>query len=128
MMGYESRLYIVEPTTLRNDLGYAFAPLITYFDMSKIGEMTDLFKPASDLYYFYISGAEAPVQDPYGQPYTEASIIDVINHLREEVLDSNHRRYIPLLAYLESLTVFDGEGREVLGKDYKNWKLLHSGY
>lgn len=123
-MGYESRIYIVRKTSLKDDnLGKTWAEKIAMFDMCKYPNLADLMrhKPATDCYIYKDNSEAVLTEDVYGEPLTEASCSDVISVLEKDVANGEiYRRIFPLLAMLKSFE----EHKEQWGKI----AVLHCGH
>ena len=123
-MGYESKLYIVERGTLKDDDGMTYAHVIAMFDMSKMGyHFVDVFEKKTDLYFYASDGNTRIVEDMYGDPITEATVEDVIDVLEEAVENGDdYRRIFPLLAALKTIYEQQTDGR------WGELAVLHYGY
>lgn len=105
-MGYESRIYIVEKSTVyERDPQKRFATIVAMFDMCKYHRFSDFMrsKPATDCYIYADDGNTKIIEDEYGESLKEASVSDVITVLEKCVKDGeDYRRIFPLLAMLKS--------------------------
>ena len=118
-MGYESRIYVVNKTSLAENDGKKYAQLIARFDMSKMGGFDDLFKKETDCYVFADDGNTKIETDAYGDRLKEASVEDVIEYLDTfEKTQDYYRRIHPLLGCLQSFNPSDWEGLVVLHYGY----------
>lgn len=121
-MGYESRIYIVNKTTI-NDGGKVWAEVIAMFNMCVHPTLADLMrsKPVTDCYIYADDGNTHIIEDKYGDPITEASVADVIAVLEKDIANGeDYRRIYPLLATLKSL--------EEHSHQWKDLAVLHYGY
>ena len=122
-MGYESKIYIAEKTTLTGDNGMTYVSVIAMFDMCKIGDLTNVFRKKTDCYFYADDGNTKILEDKYGDALTEATLEDVICVL-EEAVDSgeNYRRIFPLLSTLK--TIYEQQKNGV----WKEIVVMHYGY
>lgn len=119
-MGYESRIYVVEKTTLPPDFhGKRYARLIAMFNACVYPGLREVFRENTDCYVFSDGGNTEIIEDCYGKELTEAALSDVIKFLENEVQrGETYRRIKPLLGLLKS---FDES-------QWKNLVCLHYGY
>lgn len=122
-MGYESKIYIGEKSSIKDNDGMTYVQVIAMFDMCKIGNLINVFDRKTDCYFYADDGNTKVLEDKYGDALTEADIEDFI-YVLEEAVDSgeNYRRIFPLLSTLQ--TIYEQR------KD-KRWNdivLLHYGY
>lgn len=121
-MGYESRIYIVEKTSLIVE-SKEYAQVVAMFNLGKFYFLSDILrkKPATDCFVYADDGNTRIIKDPYGEPLTEATIDDVISILENAVSSGDdYRKIFPLLATLKSL--------EQHSKQWRNLAVLHFGY
>lgn len=124
IMGYESRLYVVDKhKDMKNeDLGLVWASVIAVYDLSKVGE--DFVSkvrafPDTDCYVYADDGNTQIVEDCYGAKLKEIPLNEMIAILAYEIgVNSYYRRFKPILALLMA---FDP-------KDWDNLVVLHYGY
>lgn len=123
-MGYESKLYIVERGSLKDDDGKTYARVLAMFDMCKMGyHFVEMFEKETDLYFYGSDGNTRIVEDMYGDPIREANVEDVIDYLEEAVENGeNYRRIFPLLAALKTFYEQKEDGR------WDKLAVLHFGY
>ena len=123
-MGYESKLYIVERGSLKDDDGKTYARVLAMFDMCKMGyHFVDVFEKETDLYFYADDGNTRIVEDMYCDPIREATVEDVIDVLEEAVENGDdYRRIFPLLAALKTLYEQQTDGR------WGELAVLHFGY
>ncbi len=123
-MGYESRIYIVRKSTIKDDdLGKVWAEKIATFNMCVYPTLADLMrsKPATDCYICADNSGTDIVEDCYGDPLYEASVADVIAVLEKDVANGeDYRRIFPLLATLKALDEHKDQ--------WDNLAVLHYGY
>lgn len=122
-MGYESKFYIAEKTTVKGDNGMTYVSIIAMFDMCKIGSLRNVFESKTDCYFYADDGNTKVLEDRYGDALTEATVEDVIYALEEEI-DSgeNYRRIFPLLSALQ--TIYEQQKNGV----WEELVVLHYGY
>ena len=122
-MGYESKIYIGEKSSIKDDDGMTYVQVIAMFDMCKMGNLINVFDRKTDCYFYADDGNTKVLEDKYGDALTEAEIEDFICVL-EEAVDSgeNYRRIFPLLSTLQTIYEQQKDGR------WKNIVLLHYGY
>lgn len=122
-MSYESKLYIVERGTLKDDDGMTYASVIAMFDMCKIGNLTNVFEQKTDCYFYADDGNTRVLEDRYGDTLKEATVEDVI-YVLEKAVDSgeNYRRIFPLLSTLK--TIYEQQKDSIWGEII----VLHYGY
>lgn len=122
-MGYESRIYIAEKSSLKDNDGMTYVQVIAMFDMCKMGNLINVFDRKTDCYFYADDGNTKVLEDKYGDALTEAEIEDFI-YVLEEAVDSgeNYRRIFPLLSTLQTIYEQQKDGR------WKNIVLLHYGY
>lgn len=122
-MGYESRLYVVEKSDIRNDTDKRYAKVVAMFDMCKFYALSDILtkQKETDCYIYADDGNTKIVKDRYDEKLTEASIPFVISIL-EKILEGGetYRRIYPLL---NALKAFD-EQKDKWG----DMVVLHYGY
>lgn len=122
-MGYESKIYIAEKGTLKDNDGMTYARIIAMFDMCKIGSLRNIFEDKTDCYFYADDGNTRVLEDRYGNALTEATVEDVLYVLEEAVENGeNYRRIFPLLSALKTIHEQQKDGRwgEVV--------VLHYGY
>lgn len=122
-MGYESKIYIAEKSSLKDNDGMTYVQVIAMFDMCKMGNLINVFDRKTDCYFYADDGNTKVLEDKYGDALTEAEIEDFI-YVLEEAVDSgeNYRRIFPLLSTLQTIYEQQKDGR------WKNIVLLHYGY
>lgn len=123
-MGYESKLYIVERGSLKDDDGMTYARVLAMFDMCKMGyRFVEVFEKKTDLYFYADDGNTRIVEDMYSDPIREATVEDVIDYLEEAVENGeNYRRIFPLLAALKTFYEQKEDGI------WDKLAVLHFGY
>lgn len=122
-MGYESKIYIGEKSSIKDNDGMTYVQVIAMFDMCKMGNLINVFDRKTDCYFYADDGNTKVLEDKYGDALTEAEIEDFI-YVLEEAVDSgeNYRRIFPLLSTLQTIYEQQKDGR------WKNIVLLHYGY
>lgn len=122
-MAYESKIYIVEKTSLKDNDGMRYANIIAMFDMCNMGSLVDAFQTKTDCYFFTDDGNTKVLEDKYGDVLTESTIEDVIYEL-EKLIDNGekYRRLFPLLSTLK--TISEQQKKGICG----DIVLLHYGY
>ena len=122
-MGYESKIYIGEKSSIKDNDGMTYVQVIAMFDMCKMGNLINVFDRKTDCYFYADDGNTKVLEDKYGDALTEAEIEDFI-YVLEEAVDSgeNYRRIFPLLSTLQ--TIYEQQKDGI----WKNIVLLHYGY
>ena len=122
-MGYESKIYIGEKSSIKDNDGMTYVQVIAMFDMCKMGNLINVFDRKTDCYFYADDGNTKVLEDKYGDALTEAEIEDFM-YVLEEAVDSgeNYRRIFPLLSTLQTIYEQQKDGR------WKNIVLLHYGY
>lgn len=122
-MGYESKIYIVEKSTIGRDINGKrmwLGDVVASFRLGKTPiyqEIHDKFSP-TDTYFYADNGDTEIIEDCYGNPLTEIPIPDLIDILERAESKGHYRRYTPLIQMLQ-------------GFDLAQWKdlvALHYGY
>jgi hypothetical protein len=118
-MGYESKIYVVEKSDMKNENNKRYARVITSYDMSKFDRFGGIFKTESDCYIYADDGNTEITTDMYDEPLTEASIDVVINYLEKFAIEQDYyRRVNPLLGLLKGFKLVD----------WNNLTVIHYGY
>ena len=120
-MGYESRIYIVHKTSITDDnINKRWAEVIAMFNMCKMPSIAG-FMRVTDCYIYGSDGNTKLLEDTYGDPLTEASVVDVIAVLEKDIANGeDYRRIFPLLATLKAL--------EEHNHQWQDLAVLHYGY
>lgn len=122
-MGYESRLYVVEKSDIRNDTGKIYAGVVAMFNICKCYELSDILtkQKETDCYIYADDGNTKIVKDMYGEKLTEVSVSFVISTL-EKILEGGetYRRIYPLLNALKTFEEQKGKWGDIV--------VLHYGY
>lgn len=122
-MGYESRLYVVEKSDIRNDTGKRYAEVIAMFNICKCYELSDILtrQKETDCYIYADDGNTKIVKDRYDEKLTEVSIPFVISTL-EKILEGRetYRRIYPLLNALKAFNEQKDKWGDIV--------VLHYGY
>lgn len=122
-MGYESKIYIVEKSSIKDDDGMIYAQVISMFNMCKMGSLINVFEKKTDCYFYADDGNTKVLEDCYSDLLTEAEIEDFIYVLKEAIDNGEtYRRIFPLLAFLETIYEQQKDGK------WKDIALLHYGY
>lgn len=120
-MGYESKLYIVQKSSLGGDGDLFWAEKIAEFNLCKMG-YNDPFHTAvnqmrvTDCFIYADDGNTMIVKDRYGEKLKEINISPLIRILEKE--DQGYRRIKPIIALLRSFGA----------NDWENLIVLHYGY
>lgn len=78
-MGYESRIYIVEPLLQENEHGKTYAEIVAMFEMGHLPEFPGIFSKESMHCILVGDCTQKQVEkDAYGKPLTELSLSDCI--------------------------------------------------
>lgn len=124
-MGYESKLYVVEKSSLSPDkyTKKCYAGIIAMFDVCKFCALSDKFRNAkeTDCYFYADDGNTQILEDRCGKPLTELplnSVIEILENLNDS--EKEYRRFAPFLAMLKS---FQAES-----KSWNDLAVLHYGY
>lgn len=122
-MGYESKIYIVEKSTIGKDVNGKrmwFGDVVASFRLSKTPiyqEICNRFSP-TDTYFYADDGNTEIIEDIYGKPLTEIPIPDLIDILERAESKEHYRRYTPLIQMLQGFDL----------TQWKNLIALHYGY
>lgn len=122
-MGYESKLYVVEKSSMIGACGKRWAEVIAVFDICKCYAVSDVLrgKPQTDCYIFADDGDTEITEDMYGEPLTESEIADVIKIIEEAQTHEgckNYRRLPYVLAALKSFEEHKDQWRDVVVLHY----------
>ena len=119
-MGYESKLYVVEKSTLPSEDGLTYAAVVAMVDMCKLGcsgELPQLIRKSDPTkYYIYGTKDDKLTEDSYGDPLKEMTLEATIAALEAD--NDGYRRILPALALLKSFNP----------KDWRDLAVLHFGY
>ena len=122
-MGYESRFYVVDKTTIKSTDGKRYwAQVIATFDLCKVYAVSSPIRDkytATDAYIYADAGDTEIIKDNYGDPLIEIPIDDMIQ-LMEKVITSEdyYRRYNPFLQLLKGFNK----------SDWRDLVVLHYGH
>ena len=112
-MGYESKLYIVKKSKIKDGDGRRHGSVIAMFDLCKVTEISQKMRKykATDCYFYASDGNTEVVEDAYGEPLKEIPIQHAISILRHALMSEPFPfwRYYPCLMLLESLEENDPE-------------------
>lgn len=122
-MGYESKLFVVEKSTMCEIVSEDFpAPMywgevIAVFDLCKLpywvsGKLRKY--PNTNCYIYADDGNTRITEDCYGDPLTEIPVPDAIRILKEGASHGNYRRYAPCIQLLEGFDLKQWQGLVVL--------------
>ena len=123
-MGYESRIYIVEKTSVGQfGGGMRWGRVLAHFDLGKVYVLSAKLKhaPNTDCYIYSDDGDTRFVEDRYGNPLTEVSITDAIEALETALAQGEDSREIPPL--IAALKVFNDHRER-----FRELAVLHFGY
>ena len=103
-MGYESKLYVVEKTSVRYD-GWCYGQVVAMFDLCKCYEVSSVMREyePTDTYFYADDGNTRITRDCYDDRLPEIPIDDAIEIIREAAAHDDYRRYKPCLAFLEAI-------------------------
>lgn len=120
-MGYESRLYVVEKSTLKCEVDgeeMRWGEVVAMFDLCVVygwsGEM-GRFKD-TDAYIYGSDGNTRITRDGYGERLKEVPLGDAVKILRREAEKDPYRRFKPCIALLEAFN--EDEWRELVVLHY----------
>ena len=116
-MSYESRLYVVEKSSIGENMKWA--EVVATINMSSMGQdfFTEINKYAPTDCYFYNNEGEV-TEDMYGDPLTEVPITDMIEILGKISVDNDYRRLSPMIGLLKGFDL----------SQWNNLVVLHFGY
>lgn len=118
-MGYESRVYVVNKTSMMDGDNKRYGQIVAMFDICKFNGFDGIFKTETDCYIYADDGDTQITKDKYGDPLKEATIDEVINYLEKFAAKQKpYRRVTPLLELLK-------------GFDPSEWEdliVIHYGY
>ena len=122
-MGYESKLYIVEKSNIKENVNgkeLYWAQVIAMFDLCKTYAVSDKMCKAkdTDCFIYADDGNTEIVTDCYGDTLKEMTIKEAIQILEEAAEHKDYRRYTPCIALLQ-------------GFDESKWQnvvVLHYGH
>ncbi len=108
-MGYESRFYVIEKSSLKQEIKNeekTYGQTIAIFDMCKLdytGAVHELIKESkpTNSYVYADDGDTKIVEDSYGEPLKEIDITELIVALKKD--DTEYRRMKPFIAFLEAI-------------------------
>lgn len=122
-MGYESKIYIGEKSSIKDNDGMTYVQVIAMFEMCKMGNLINVFDRKTDCYFYADDGSTKVLEDMYGDELREAPIEDFI-YVLEDAVDSgeDYRRIFPLLSTLKTIYEQQKNGR------WKDIVLLHYGH
>ena len=125
-MGYDSRLYIVEKSSIfEEDIGKFYAQPVAMFDSCVCYPVSNVLRNESetDCYFYGTDGNTKILEDKYGEPLTETALKTVIDILEEEVENGEtYRRIFPLLSMLKTFN------EQLENGMWKDLVVLHYGY
>ena len=137
-MGYESRIYVVEKNENYKpyvDKDYYYGSVVAMFDlcgMASSGQflrLVDASRPTDTA--IHVDG-KLVVNDPYGEPLKEMTIVDVISSLEDEAATSDYRRLGPVIGLLRGFN--EAQWQWTYKDEHGNMKskpslcVLHYGY
>ena len=121
-MGYESKLYVVEKSSLpAMTNGKKFGQIVAMIDMCSLGD--DFLRvlneyPSTDCYIYADSYDEPTVEDRYGHELVEIPIKDMIDILDELSQETDYRRFAPAIGLLGGFNL----------DEWGDLVVLHYGY
>lgn len=124
-MGYESKLYIVEKSNLKDNVGKVYTRVIAMFDMCKFHLLSGVLckEPKTNCYFYADDGDTKVLEDRYGDALTETTVETVIGILEEAIENGeNYRRIFPLLSMLKTI---DKQQKDDVWREIV---VLHYGY
>lgn len=107
-MGYELKLYIVEPSTVKGSDG-VYCSVIAMVDVCKPGYDTELFKlnqnsnRVSGLYFYMDDGNTKCERDSYGEKIRFAPLEEVLRAVEKDNRFEKYRRFDILIACLKAV-------------------------
>lgn len=122
-MGYESKIYIVDKTAIKDEDGKYYAQTIAIFNLGKARDISGRLrkKPATDCYVYADDGNTRIIEDCYGEPLTECTPEYLTGLLKLAInRDPHYSRYQCILGSLDSIVRARGH--------WKNVVCLHYGY
>lgn len=108
-MGYESRLYVIEKTNIKNCCGAAagmrYGIIIAIFEMGKVPSVSGTFRayPKTDAFVYESDGNTEIVVDDCGDPLTEIPLDDALRIIEADNSFESYRRHKPLIAFLKAI-------------------------
>lgn len=117
-MGYESRLYIVNKSSIKDEKGY-WADLIASFNLSCVSNlMLQGVKDAKDTDAYFLEGGSFIYKDKYDKKLKEIPLKEMITMISNAMQYDDYRRYKPCLSLLMGFNE----------KEWDNLVVLHYGY
>ena len=121
-MGYESKIYIVEKSSIKlASETKIYAQVIAMFDLCKMGSSDGfykLFDKETDCYFYADDGNTQVLKDRYGDSLIECDIVKLKEWLKERIKNNNYRRLKPFYNLIKSFNK----------KDWENLAIIHYGY
>lgn len=122
-MGYESRLYIVDKSSMKDSsINMVFGEVVAMFNLSKVNSVASEFLHYSDTdtYIYADDGSTRILEDDYGEKLKEIPIDDVIKIIEKAAKEDhwNYRRWKPVLGLLKGFKK----------EEWNNLVVLHYGY
>ena len=126
-MGYESKLFVVEKSTMCELVSEDFpAPMywgevIAMFDLCKLPDLVSRKLrnyPNTNCYIYADDGNTRITEDCYGDPLAEIPVPDAIRILEEAAEQSYYRRYAPCIQLLKGFNL----------KQWDKLVVLHYGH
>ena len=114
-MGYESKLYIVEPCPLSVDKkGFIYAEVIAMIDLCKVHMEVNRFFAKKSNCYIYV-GDKKVKKDLYGEELvTCTDLPGLIAWMKQQAQEAYYRRWGMAIALLEAIKPNDWENIQVL--------------
>lgn len=122
-MGYESRLYIVNKSSIKDpSINMVFGEIIAMFNLSKVNSIASKFSryPDTDTYIYADDGNTRILVDAYDERLKEIPVDDAIKII-EKAAEEDHwsyRRWKPVLGLLKGFNK----------KEWSDLAVLHYGY
>ena len=125
-MAYESKLYLVEKTSVKNEYGKTWAKIVAMYDLCNMGSgnFYNLFstyesRANRDSGCIISIGGVSVHKDKYGSPLTQATVAETIAALKADLNTADpYRRIPPVLAMLEAIDESKWDGITVLHYGY----------
>jgi hypothetical protein len=120
-MGYESRLYVINKSTLAEDINgkkMYWAEVVATFNLCVAGTVIEMCEyPETDAYF--CDGNILVTEDKYGEPLKEVPVKDAIEIISKAAKQEHYRRFEPCLNLLKGFDLSEWGG---------NLAVLHYGY
>lgn len=122
-MGYESRLYIVNKTPIKDpSINMVFGEIIAMFNLSKVNSVASEFShyPDTNTYIYADDENTQILEDAYGEKLKEIPIDDAIKIIEKAAEEDcwNYRRWKPVFGLLKGFKK----------EEWSDLVVLHYGY